>query len=182
MSAWFALLLAPVTVFGYIVTVLALTIWRLGPRGGDYRRRIHELIVARCAPDPAGRWLDVGCGSGGLAILLAKALPDGSVVGIDSSAEDWADPGSFRSLEHVRTAVTQAGAEIEEEVPLGVRVRLPFPLNGRKVLGRALLLAGTGPPPGVLPHWLNNSAKWTPTGLVVTAIRSPWTAAGATWL
>jgi ABC-2 type transport system permease protein len=39
-------------------------------------------------------------------------------------------------------------------------------------------IVGGGPPPGVLPHGLNNFAKWTPTGLLVTAIRSPWTGGG----
>ncbi len=220
-SAWFALLLAPTVLFGYVVAVLALTIWRLGARGGDYRRRIHELIVEKSSSDPASRGLDVGCGSGSLAILLAKASPDGSVVGIDFWGEDWeyskeqcernariegvarrttflgqsaaslqfedasfdtvvscltfheirdltdktlavgealrvlrpggryafldlfADPGSFRSFEHVRRAITQAGAEIEEATRLSAHLRLPFPLNGPQVLGRAVLIAGT---------------------------------------
>src|SRR3954447_27058085 len=62
-SAWFALLLVPAALFGYIAIVLALTISRLGPRGGDYRRRIHELIVAKASPERAGDGLDVGCGS-----------------------------------------------------------------------------------------------------------------------
>jgi ABC-2 type transport system permease protein len=35
-------------------------------------------------------------------------------------------------------------------------------------------LVGGGPPPGVLPDGLNTVAGWTPTGLVVDAIRSPW--------
>jgi len=63
-SAWFALLLVPAALFGYIAVVLALTVWRLGPRGGNFQRRIHDLIVARAAVDPAGRGLDIGCGSG----------------------------------------------------------------------------------------------------------------------
>src|SRR5262249_57908829 len=48
-SAWFALLLVPAALFGYIAVVLALTVWRLGPRGGNFQRRIHDLIVARAA-------------------------------------------------------------------------------------------------------------------------------------
>lgn len=35
-------------------------------------------------------------------------------------------------------------------------------------------LVGGGPPPGVLPPTLNTIAGWTPTGLLVDAIRSPW--------
>ena len=40
-------------------------------------------------------------------------------------------------------------------------------------------LVGGGPPPGVLPDALNSFARWTPTGLLVEAIRAPWTGQGA---
>lgn len=39
-------------------------------------------------------------------------------------------------------------------------------------------LVGGGPPPGVLPNALNDAAGLTPTGLLVDAIRAPWTGAG----
>ncbi|MFW6090785.1 MAG: ABC transporter permease [Actinomycetota bacterium] len=39
-------------------------------------------------------------------------------------------------------------------------------------------LVGGGPPPGVLPDALNDIAAWTPTGLLVDAIRTPWTDGG----
>jgi ABC-2 type transport system permease protein len=39
-------------------------------------------------------------------------------------------------------------------------------------------LVGGGPPPGVLPDGLNTIAGWTPTGLLVDAIRSPWVGRG----
>lgn len=39
-------------------------------------------------------------------------------------------------------------------------------------------LVGGGPPPGVLPDWLNTAAGTTPTGLLVDAIRSPWIGRG----
>jgi ABC-2 type transport system permease protein len=39
-------------------------------------------------------------------------------------------------------------------------------------------LVGGGPPPGVLPDTLNDIAGWTPTGLLVDAIRTPWTDGG----
>src|SRR4029079_15756039 len=39
-------------------------------------------------------------------------------------------------------------------------------------------LVGGGPPPGRLPDAVNTLAGYTPTGLLVDAIRSPWTGAG----
>lgn len=39
-------------------------------------------------------------------------------------------------------------------------------------------LVGGGPPPGVLPDALNDAASLTPTGLLVDAIRGPWTGRG----
>jgi len=39
-------------------------------------------------------------------------------------------------------------------------------------------LVGGGPPPGRLPDAVNTFAGYTPTGLLVDAIRSPWTGVG----
>jgi SAM-dependent methyltransferase len=89
LSPWFLLFLVPFAVFGYITTILALTVYRLGPRGGDLQRHIHDLIVAKLEPPAASRVLDVGCGSGSLVVRLAKASADSIVTGIDSWGRDW---------------------------------------------------------------------------------------------
>jgi SAM-dependent methyltransferase len=222
-SPWFALLLVPAAVFGYITLVLVLTVWRLGPRGGDFQRRIHGLIVARAAVGPADRGLDIGCGSGALTVGLAKALPTAHVTGLDFWGANWeyskdqcvrnaraegvaerttfvqgsaaslrfddatfdlvvscltfhevrdvadkslllaealrvlrpggryvfldvfADPGLFGSVERVRTAITGAGAGVDEIGRLDADLPLPFPLGGKKVLGHAMVMSGTKP-------------------------------------
>lgn len=43
------------------------------------------------------------------------------------------------------------------------------------------LLVGGGPPPGVLPDLVKEVAAWTPTGLLVDAIRRPWAGSGLDW-
>jgi ABC-2 type transport system permease protein len=57
--------------------------------------------------------------------------------------------------------------------------------SARAAQGLGLLLffgtffvVGGGPPPGVLPDALNDIAAWTPTGLLIDAIRSPWSGNG----
>lgn len=84
--AWFWLLLLPGLLLGYISMVLGLTTYRF-TRGG-YQRRIHELLAGEIA-GLGGAVLDVGCGSGSLAVIVAKADPDCVVLGVDLWADDW---------------------------------------------------------------------------------------------
>ena len=88
-SPWFLFFLVPLGIFGYITLILALTVYRLGPRGGDFQRRIHLLIAGEVAVADGGRALDVGCGSGSLAVKVAQAHPGASVTGVDSWGHDW---------------------------------------------------------------------------------------------
>jgi len=89
LSPWFLLFLVPFALFGYITMILALTVYRLAPRGGDLQRRIHDLIVAKAELSAASRALDVGCGSGSLVVKLAKSSADSTVTGVDSWGRDW---------------------------------------------------------------------------------------------
>jgi SAM-dependent methyltransferase len=88
-SRWFLLLLVPFALFGYIAVVLALTVYRLAPRGGDFQNRIHDLIVDKIEHPAPSRALDVGCGSGSLVIKLASASAGSTVTGVDSWGRDW---------------------------------------------------------------------------------------------
>ncbi|MBO0817180.1 MAG: class I SAM-dependent methyltransferase, partial [Actinobacteria bacterium] len=54
---------------------------------GGRRRRVYARIVALSGAGAADRVLDIGCGGGYLARLLAAAVgPEGQVTGIDPSA------------------------------------------------------------------------------------------------
>jgi ubiquinone/menaquinone biosynthesis C-methylase UbiE len=53
---------------------------------GGRRRRVYARIVALSGAQPGDRVLDIGCGGGYLARLLAAAVtPGGRVTGLDSS-------------------------------------------------------------------------------------------------
>ncbi len=75
----------------------ALTVWTLlMHRAFDYHgkrqmsRQIIEGTAAKVKLPAGGKCLDVGCGSGALAIAVAKANPQAQVVGIDRWGKEYA--------------------------------------------------------------------------------------------
>ena len=87
------------TVLFAILAVLfcGLTIWSvLMYRAFDYNgrrqmsRQIIEGVAAYVKLPQGGKCLDVGCGSGALAIAVAKRNPKASVVGIDRWGKEYA--------------------------------------------------------------------------------------------
>ena len=79
------------------VVFCGLTIWSvLMYRTFDYsgRRQMSRLIIEGVAAyiklPQGGKCLDVGCGSGALAIAVAKRNPKASVVGIDRWGKEYA--------------------------------------------------------------------------------------------
>jgi SAM-dependent methyltransferase len=75
---------------------------------------IHDRVVAALAPAPAERWLDLGCGTGPVALRAARA--GATVVGLDISPEQ---------LEKARAAATDAGLEVQFDE--GDVEALPYP-------------------------------------------------------
>src|SRR4051794_36181486 len=106
-SLWFLLFLVPLGVFGYITLILALTAYRLGPRGGDFQRRIHLLVATSFTAPRGASALDVGCGSGSLAVKLTQAHPGLTVTGVDSWGDDW----EYSSAECARNARVEGVAD-----------------------------------------------------------------------
>jgi len=79
-------------------------------------RRIREKLVELAAPGPGEQALDVGCGTGTLAIKLKSRVGAGNVHGIDASAEMIA----------VAKAKT-AKAKVEIDFQVALIEALPFP-------------------------------------------------------
>jgi SAM-dependent methyltransferase len=85
-SPWFvlpaALLLACSAYFAYAR-------WQFSPQGGNTQARIQALILQHLDWDGEGQVLDIGCGSGPVAIAIAKAYPQARVTGVDPWGAEW---------------------------------------------------------------------------------------------
>lgn len=84
---------------------------RLTTRESRFKRRLLELALA----EPVQRVLDLGCGTGTLAIATKQARPEAEVAGLDG------DPAILR---RAREKAAAAGVEIEFRE--GLADELPF--------------------------------------------------------
>jgi len=87
------------------------TFARLVARESTFKRRLVDRLQLQAGQ----RVLDVGCGTGTLALMIAEAHPDVEVTGIDPDEE---------MLSRARKKVSAAGASITFE--LGSAASLPF--------------------------------------------------------
>jgi SAM-dependent methyltransferase len=64
--------------------------WAFSRSGRDIQRRMLELVTSRlCDWDGRRQVLDIGCGSGALAIRIAKDHPEARVLGVDTWGAAW---------------------------------------------------------------------------------------------
>lgn len=83
---------------------------------GRLLRRTHAAVVDLAALSAGERVLDVGCGTGSLAIALKGAVgPTGSVLGIDASPE---------MIDVARRNASKAGVDVNFQLALGEAI--PF--------------------------------------------------------
>ena len=91
-SPWFLLFVIPFCVFLYISVIVGMCAYRFSSRGGDFQRRIHELVTS-LVKKPEGnlcrKVLDVGCGNASLTVKMARQFPEGEVYGVDFWGADW---------------------------------------------------------------------------------------------
>ncbi len=78
-------------------------------------RRFKELLIQQAAPAPGQRILDLGCGTGTLAIQVKQRMPGAELVGLD------ADPAM---LSQAREKAERAGVELA--LREGFSTVLPF--------------------------------------------------------
>lgn len=98
--------------FFLILAYFAYARWAFSPKGRGIQAKVLDLVLSHVLElDGEGRVLDIGCGSGALAIRMAKRYPKAQVVGVDKWSAGW---GFSRSL-------GERNAEIE-----GVAERLSY--------------------------------------------------------
>lgn len=119
------ILIALLAVF-FIISVLYFfhARWLFAAEGGNIQNKVVDLVVSHIDWNGEGKALDIGCGSGALAIKLAKKYGKAAITGIDFWGSGWGycqkQCKENASLECVagRTDFQQASAS-----------RLPFPDN-----------------------------------------------------
>lgn len=63
--------------------------WQLSRGGADLQNKVRRLLLDELQWDGNGKALDIGCGSGSIAIALAKLFPAARVVGVDTWGRSW---------------------------------------------------------------------------------------------
>lgn len=78
--------------------------------------RVYRAVAVAAAPPAGGRVLDVGCGTGSLALAVRRRHPDVEVVGLDPDGQ---------ILERARRKAARAGLAVD--LDQGYAQQLPYP-------------------------------------------------------
>jgi ubiquinone/menaquinone biosynthesis C-methylase UbiE len=91
LSPWFVLFVIPFCVFLYISVIVGMCAYRFSPMGGDFQRRIHELVTSlvKTQEGVCRKVLDLGCGNASLTVKMARQFPAEKVYGVDYWGADW---------------------------------------------------------------------------------------------
>jgi SAM-dependent methyltransferase len=116
---------------------------------GAWSRRVGEAFLDWLAPQPAGRWLDAGCGNGAFTRLIVERCAPVSVDGIDPEpsqvefARRRSDAEGVRFQQGDALALPFSGASFDVGVMALVLAFLPDPARGLSEMIRVLAPGGT---------------------------------------
>ena len=74
---------------GAITVYMVYAYWLIGKDRGKLQKQLCDTLLERLDWDGQGKALDIGTGSGRLAISLARRYPSANVVGIDFWGNPW---------------------------------------------------------------------------------------------
>lgn len=75
--------------FALVAAYFGIARYIFSAHGKNLQERVLQLVVERIKWDGTGSLLDVGCGSGALAIMAAQRFPRAQVTGLDSWGKNW---------------------------------------------------------------------------------------------
>jgi SAM-dependent methyltransferase len=90
---WHMAVRIPMLVFSGLSFITALIVagvyWYFSPNGGNYQRKIFDLVIRKLSWNGEGSCLDIGAGNGFLIIELAKRNPKSICTGLDYWGKNW---------------------------------------------------------------------------------------------
>jgi SAM-dependent methyltransferase len=78
-----------VVLFLFVCIYFAYARYVFSPQGGNLQEQVRGLVLSNLDWKGGGQIVDIGCGSGALAIELAKKYKGIRVLGIDSWGKQW---------------------------------------------------------------------------------------------
>ena len=77
-------------IFGVLLVYMGYAYWLFGKNDGELQKRVCNSVLDKLEWDGRDKALDIGTGSGRVAIYIAKKYPATHVLGIDYWGKPWA--------------------------------------------------------------------------------------------